>query len=269
LRETVERTAANIKRPDTEFYLSLDEDDTESIEVARSLAGGHVIPLVGPREDSLGAKYNRVVGKGDVYLAMVDYSPILTPGFDQMFLDAANLFADGMGGVYSHLANLSFPALQACTHKLVEKMGYWYPEFFAYWFIDHWLDDILRMTDRIAFVPVVADFVSRRPDSTLELRDLAFWAAWFDVSYKRRRKIAMDIIWDKEFIEPHWRKLILEGRTALIEERSMMINAQCRQQATQVQQVRGEAGIDGRYERILRRAVDEMKVMVKELQEAA
>jgi hypothetical protein len=55
---------------------------------------------------------------------MVDYVAFVTPGFDERVLEAAEVFPDGIGVVYNHLANLSFPFMNAVTKGYVEKPGH-------------------------------------------------------------------------------------------------------------------------------------------------
>lgn len=230
LIQTVERTLANIVREDTVLMVSVDDDDRETIKALAARgwangagAAGGIVTSVAPREDSLGAKFNRVleyVPEADVYLAAVDYAPHITPGFDQKILDAANLFPDGIGVVYNRLANATFPQINAVTRKWCDLTGYFYPPYFPYWFIDHWLDDVARITDRIAFADVEID-VSARP-GTQGLRDLAFWSEFFARLYPERRRQAHEII--KVLDEPDWRKHILFSHHPLIEARSLWVS---------------------------------------------
>jgi hypothetical protein len=231
LRWTVETTVPNVREPDTRLIIAVDEDDTnETLKTALLLAQEYpcVEYRIKPREDSLGAKVNRVltIAPSDVYLHMVDYRPHLTPGFDTKILEAAALFPDNIGVVYSHMANLSFPEINAVTHGLVEKMGYFYPPYFPYWFVDHWLDDIARLIGRIAVADVKTDG-TRRP-GTGDRRDVAWWATFYDAAVVHRRRMAHAIINSDDFQEPAWRKELLLRHHPLIEERSKMINDSAR-----------------------------------------
>jgi hypothetical protein len=230
LKWTVETTMPNIRDSDTKLVIAIDDDDTETISAARELSDNDscVGYSVRPREETLGAKVNRIltIAPADVYLHMVDYRPHLTPGFDTKILEAASLFPDGIGVVYSHMANLSFPEINAVTAGLVKHMGYFYPPYFPYWFVDHWLDDIARLIGRIAVADVQTDG-SRRP-GTMDRRDVAWWATFYDAAVIHRRKMAHAIINSPEFQEPEWRKKLLLSHHPLIEERSKMINDSAR-----------------------------------------
>jgi hypothetical protein len=247
LRWTVEMTVPNIRERDTRLIIAVDDDDTpQTISVARDLAFDHPVEIsILPREETLGAKVNRVltIAPADVYLHMVDYRPHLTLGFDTKILEAASQFPDGIGVVYSHMANLSFPEINAVTAGLVKHMGYFYPPYFPYWFVDHWLDDIARLIGRIAVADVKTDG-SRRP-GTMDRRDVAWWATFYDAAVIHRRKMAHAIINSDEFQEPEWRKKLLLSHHPLIEERSKMINDSARTTRWQ----RPPEPVDDRYRR--------------------
>lgn len=222
LKKTLERTMPNVKRPDTRLIVMADDDDREmdgfsfpGVEIDRR-----------PRPATVGEKYNRQIAlapESSVYMGMVDYVAHITPGFDQKILDAASLFPDGIGVVYNHMANLSFPFLNAVTKGYVEKVGSFYPEHFPYWFIDHWLDDIARMIGRIAVAQVDIQIDYKPP--TQSMREPAFWATLFDAMCDERRKIAFSIIDSPDFQESEWRKKLLKNSHTLILERSQMINS--------------------------------------------
>lgn len=224
--DTVARTLPNIARDDTILMVSIDHDDAPTIKAAEQLpTDKRVLAIVSGREDSLGAKYNRALRfPAAVYLAMVDYGAHVTPGFDQKILDAAAVFPDRIGVVYNGWANLSFPTINAVTGRLAEKMGGIYPAWFPYWYVDHWLDDIARYIDRIAYADVEVD-TSRRP-GTQGMRDGVFWSTLFDALYLRRQEIAKSIIRDMD--EPNWRKRLILARFPWVRQRSDMTNASTR-----------------------------------------
>lgn len=263
LQKTLDRTLPNIKDPLTRVVVLCDEDDVEMQPFRNFKYEKHRVEFsIAPREDSVGAKFNRVLGiaPADCYLVMVDYVAFTTPGFDEKILEAASIFPDGIGVVYNHMANLSFPFMNAVTAGWVEKTGGIYPEIFPYWFVDHWLDDVARMIGRIAFadVDVKGDF---KPP-TQGMREPKFWATLFDATTIDRREIAHRIIDSNDFQEPQWRKTLLKTHHPLIEERSMMLN----------NHVKGMAALDKssdvRYLRIRAQAEEIMKERFSELEAA-
>jgi hypothetical protein len=255
IAETVRRTLPNIVRADTTFMLLVDDDDQPTIDALQPFADHpNVLISVKPREDTRGEKYDRALTEApaDVYLPSTDYAPIMTRGFDQLILDAAAIFPDGIGVVYTEMCNASFPAYQGMTAKLVEKIGYIYPPWFPFWFIDHWIDDLAKLIDRISYAPVVVDCQSLAPGKTIGLRDLEFWAWMFDAGRLVRRKQAHDIINGEDFQETEWRKDLLRRNHPLTEYRSYSINDMVRNNRAFIEQQRGGVGSapDERYNRI-------------------
>lgn len=252
LSHTIARTLENARFPDTRLLVAADADDEATISLLEVLAkvDGRLVVSVREREDSLWAKYNRALEEApaDVYLHMADYAPFVTKDFDQKVLEAAGLFPDNIGVVYSRLANMSFPAAEGVTHGLAKKLGFIFPPFFPYWFGDHWIDDIARLIGRISFVDIVAD-VSRRP-GTMEMREPAFWGTFYDIMAVMRRRQARSIIDSPAFREPAWRKQILRRHFPLIEYRSEKINDIVRGMGM------GGPPPDARYRRIKASAIE-------------
>jgi hypothetical protein len=266
LLRTVQETLPNMVLPTTIFMISVDHDDQKTIDALPQLpADRRLRPVIAQREDSLGGKYNRALQvPADVYLAMVDYGPHVTPGFDAKILEAASLFPDNIGVVYNHLANASFPQINGITHGLARKMGFIYPPYFPYWFIDHWLDDIARLIDRISFADVRID-TTRRP-GTQELRELTFWANFYDLGQIARRRCAHDIIRSPEFLDPPWRKEMLMRHYPLVEGRSLYVNGVLRAESYQQYEKQMGAGAGNeRYERLKAQATHLANVWLAEI----
>ncbi len=270
LIDTIERTLPNISRRDTQFVISVDDDDTTVIDALRprymSKDVGVEVSVL-PREDTLGAKYNRILEwDADVYLAMVDYAPHITPGFDQKILDAAAVFPDKIGVVYNWMANLSFPCINAVTKRFAELQGYMYPPYFPYWFVDHWLDDMVRMTGRVAFADVRID-VTKRP-GTQEMRAPEFWATYFDVCVLERREVAYRII--DALDQPEWEKALLKRNCPMHEHHSLIVNQIVRDDV-KAGRMRGIVGdVPERYRRLEAAAKERAQtILVPELRERA
>ena len=232
----------------------VDADDTATVDALTKAYATRIVIDVREREDTIAEKFNRVLStEADVYLVMVDHTPHITKGFDQKILDAAAVFPDGIGIVYNNLVNASFPSTNAMTRKLVDLMGYMYPPYFPYWFVDHWMDDIARLTDRISFADILTD--SSRKPPTQEVREPAWWATFYDACYRLRRDIAHRIICSPGFDEPDWRKKILLTRHPLVEFRSRWVNDQLRIIADQLETKSNLTLNDERYRRIRAKAV--------------
>lgn len=243
LLETLAHTILNVGRDDTRILICVDDDDKSTIECLGQLPTDDRVKVsIKPREDSRGEKYNRALAEAeaDVYLLAVDCAPILTSGFDQAIINAARLFPDGIGCVYTPMANASFPGYQAPTAGLVAKLGYIYNPEYPFWFVDHELDDICRMIGRYVCVDVDVQTSAMRPAKTIRLRDLEFWTRYFDLMTMERRLKARAIINAVDFECPQWMKAIMRDWYQPIEARSYWINNNVRNQAAEIEAQRGE-----------------------------
>ena len=243
LLETLAHTILNVSREDTKILICVDDDDKPTIDaLGRLPQDDRVRVSIKPREDSRGEKYDRALteAKADVYLLAVDCAPVLTPAFDQHIINAARLFPDGIGCVYTPMANASFPGYQAPTARLVEKLGYIYNPEYPYWFVDHELDDICRMIGRHVCVDIDVSTAPLRPAKTIRMHDLAFWTSYFDVMTLERRLKARDIINSTDFESPDWLKQVLCNSYQPIEARSYWINNNVRTNAAAIEAQRGE-----------------------------
>lgn len=249
---SVTRSMPMLKLKSTRLIISVDDDDQATVDALKFLPQDkRIIPDIRPREDSLGAKYNRVLDyPADVYMSAADYGTFCTPGFDRIILDAAALFPDGIGCVFGHMANASFSQIYGVTHGLVQKMGWLYPPYWPYWFVDHWVHDVARLIDRIAFADVQVDYQNKPP--TQEMRDIRFWSTLYDMHRLTRRNSAHAIIRSRDFQEPAWRKRLLLKAHPLAEFWSQGINDYLRSNATAFEVANVASGLPGgdRYDRL-------------------
>jgi hypothetical protein len=271
LRQTLERTLPAIAREDTRVLLAVDDDDRETVDGLDTLPKDHrLVVSVKTREDTRGPKYDRALTEApaDVYLPSTDKVPITRQGFDQIILDAAALFPDGIGCVCTPLINASFPGLQAPTAKLVDLMGYIYPPDYPFWFIDHHLDDVCRMVGRYVTVDAGSDHFALPVPNTIGLKHLVFWSTYFDAMMPERAEQARKIL--AASAEPAWRRTVLESMFPHVELRSRLINEHVRANASAIEASRGEGAPDERYLRVLRKATGHLLEVIGEpLEEAA
>jgi hypothetical protein len=267
---TIETTLANITLAGTTLMISADADDEATVEALRPYIGQCAVSIR-DREDTLGEKFNRAlnVAPADVYMTMVDYAPILTRGFDAIVLAAAARWPDGYAVVTGNFANLSFPSLQAVTAKLAARLGGIWPEYFPYWFGDHWVDDIMRMIERTSYAPVAVDCASRRPGRTHALREPGWWATYYDACHMLRVRQARGIIDDPAFEETAARKAALPHNFELVRQRARMINDVLRLDGAAIEATRG-AGVgppDARYARAKARAIAALRAEIADMPE--
>ncbi len=258
--DTVRRSFVNWTHPDTRMYVMIDDDDKATADalVASGIpndSSGRIVPWVAPREDTIAEKWNRCLKEpADAYLIAADDDPYVSKGYDMAILEAAERFPDGIGYVYGHLANLSFTGAVAVTRKMADMMGYIFPPYFPYWFVDHWTDDVARITGRISFANIQTD--QSKAGKTQEMREPGWWATFFDACYLMRRAQAHAIIDSPEFVGEEWQKKLLKANHPLIEVRSRMLNGSVRAQDKQLSGWSGLSNADDRYKRVKQRAID-------------
>lgn len=280
LVETIKASVKNWTETNTVLYVMADDDDHPTIEAVQKspldIPGQRTEPalylVIKPRPDTIAEKWNAVTElcpDADCYLIAADDAPDVTPGYDTRILHAASRFDDGIGVVYGHLANASFPSVMAPTRGFVQKLGYLFPPFFPYWFVDHWIDDVARLIDRISFADVRTD--QSRAGPTQEMREPGWWATWFDAAYLMRRQQAYRIIAGEDFQETENRKQMLYAHHPLIEFRSRFINEGVRQTSRQMEMVSALSYADPRYQRIRQKAVEMVPSLLEGMdpQEAA
>ena len=271
LLDTIRRSTANLVLPNTVLMVQVDADDKATKQaVAVALDSGkldqRVTLSVRPREDTVAAKWNRALSiPADLYLVDADDAPFITPGYDAKLLEAAAKFPDGVGMVYGHMANASFSSAVAPTAKLCELMGNRiFPEYFPYWFVDHWTDDVAKLIGRISFADVRTDQAA--VGKTMELREPAFWATWFDAAYKMRRREAEHILTESGVEQAGWDYYWINRE--FIEHRSRWTNHHVRMQAKQLEGWSGLTLQDPRYQRVKQKALDMVPGLLAKMSDA-
>lgn len=228
LLATVRQSVANWTDPNTEMVIHADGDDYATLGLLTDTKlPPRVRVNVKKREDTIAEKWNRAVADpADIYMIAGDDDPVVTQGYDTKILEAAALFHDGIGMVYGHMSNASFSSIMCPTRKWVEHLGYILPEYFPYWFCDHWIDDLGHMTGRIVHADVRTD--QRKVGVTQEMREPGWWGTWFDAALMLRRNEAMKLIDVLDESEPS--KARLRTQYFRVEYRSKWINDTVRQQ---------------------------------------
>jgi hypothetical protein len=258
LCDTIRKSVANWTNKNTVMQVQLDHDDPAPYDyLIKQKIHERVIPNVQQREDTIAAKWNRaLLLPADVYTVAADDDPYVTPGYDDKILEASKRFPDGIGMVYADLANLSFTGSLSMTSKMANMLGYIQPEYFPYWFCDHWTDDIARMIGRFTHGGFRTD--QSRAGQTKEMREPDFWSTFFDACYIKRRREAKAIIDSPKFKGEKWQKDLIFSQHPLIEQRSRTLNSIVRQQSKQLAQA-SPVGMDlknERYMRLKKRALD-------------
>ena len=247
--ESIQRIIANIVEPDTILMVSADADDFATIDLLSHCNVTDRIKLsIREREDTIAEKWNRAVElfpDAAHYMPLSDHTYPTSRGFDAIINEAGTRFPDGIYAVHTQLANLSFAASEALSAKWVKITGQIYPTYFPYWFVDHWTDDLARITQRIAFTNIGYDD-SRKPP-TQEFREPGWWGTFYDALHQVRAKQALELL--NAMDEPEWRKANLKAGIAEVDRRSRGVNDAVRKMP------QGLPTNDERYQRVRQRAV--------------
>lgn len=262
LARTIETTLANITSPDTVLMVSVDDDDEATKQRLKWLSAPQVLVSVKPREDTLGEKYNRALAEScDLICNLSDYTAFTQKGFDEKIVEAAQVYPDGYGIVVNHLRNASFPDIFVMTRKLADKLNYYFPPLFPYWFSDHWVQDLAKLMAREIVVDCPIAYDRAGKPATQSIRELVWWSTFFDAAYLHRRMVAHTIVDGEDFEEPAWRKTLIKSHHPHIEWRSRWINDSVRPQARDLEWASSQGGTIPVDERYLRAKVKAMNVV--------
>lgn len=257
---SLERAASEV-----DCVVALDADDPSG---ARGVKAECDVSIA-DREDTLGAKYNRchsLAPTADLFVAGTDDCAIATHGWDEHLAAAYRRLPDGIGVIAFGTMPMasSLPAMYAVTRKFIEKVGYFQPPYFPTWFHDTWTDEIARMIGRRVWVPgiEVAYPELETAGKSRGIREITFWARFFEDTRPMRRAIAESIIADPEFVAPaSQRAALLAGidyQTPIFAQRNALL-LDPDQAARIEQQVSFDAPADARYQRAKVQALSILK----------
>jgi len=247
LRQAVERTLKNAILPTTKVVVGVDLDDPDRPgELQRLLDDEQILWSYGAREDSLGAKYNRVAAHcpADIYLGATDDAWIDAPGWDAELERLCALFPDGIGCVYVGRMNIpsTLPAMQAVTQGLVDRMGHFMCPDYPFWWHDTWLDEFAHYIGRVVHSGIKVGYPEQNPGSR-GLRELDFWARHFDETRAGRRLMALDVINNPDFAETEMRRHQLRSQLPKLDAWFVHRNSFLRNPEN-ARRLEREAGID-------------------------
>ena len=255
LAQTIEKLQANAVLPDTVIAVALDDDD-ETMKGFVPSRGVHV--SVAAREDSIGSKYNRAAALclADLYLLWADDMAIPTPEWDKKLQYAADQFTDGYGVLYFGKVDGVFQPGIAVTHKFMDAMGFFNPPWFYFWWADTWVDEVARLSDKILYVDVAVELLQPIKGNSRNVKEITFWAEFFDRTRPMRRLSAEKIIDQSK--TPPWRTVQLRQRMPQLEQILAHRNSKLRDPA-QAAQLEAHFAFDNenseRYERVKAAAV--------------
>lgn len=178
-RLTVTRLQTGAVLEGTRIVVALDSDDPERDNYG--LPAGCTVS-VADREDSLGAKWNRAYRHADADLAVLWPDDAVMPdrGWDDLLAKAAATLPDQCGAVFfGDIPGVLQPGI-AITRKFAEAMGFFAPEFFPFWWVDTWLLELATMSGRGVHADVRVSLLNDLKGASRGVREVRFWAEFFD-----------------------------------------------------------------------------------------
>ena len=175
LKDFLLETVRNCRLPDTQVVVGIDADEEPLYE--RFFPHPRLIKSVAPREDSLGAKFNRCAAAldADVYIMGVDDLGVRLVGWDYTVAELAKLFdtshEDGRERPYAGIGMVTFgqqwnepglAAFQCVTKRFVELNGFFMAPYFPYWWHDTWNLELGELTGRMIHFPADIRYPDRR-----------------------------------------------------------------------------------------------------------
>lgn len=250
---------------ETKIVVGLDDDDPTLVQTQELLARfppeAKVITVIGPRPDSIGEVYNRCVHEvqADLYINGADDVILKHKGWDARILQEATKFPDGIGtiGIGTMPVPSMLPVCSAVTAKLIEKMGFFHQPYTPYWWLDTWLFEISYMIGRQ--LPLDMEVEAVNLTRTRGMREIPYWAMFFDNMRPHRRKTAESIINGDDFKSTDGvKKMLLErmdGICAKLEKSNSVLRDE--KHAEKIMQTFShDAPDDERYKRIKARSLE-------------
>lgn len=178
--------------------VGIDDDDDESIAVARSYAGKtRVLWSIAPREVTLGHLWNRLARFGhgcDILALSVDDYVMSSDAWDDAYRSAVSLMPKGYGTAFPddrlHPGRCTLPVI---TRPLMDRMGFFVPPWFPFWFHDTWLAEVGAYIACLLPMAIAVEAPDGR-GATNNIRDLAFWSELFEATRPMRVDLAKALI---------------------------------------------------------------------------
>ncbi len=210
------------------LWLYVDEDDDvtrKAIDDGRlSDSGVRLHWHVGAQTSGLGEMQSilwQASGRtAEIYMVLGDDVRFDTPGWDNVLREVAAKFSDGI-----FLASPHDPmTADTCTYPVfgwrwLETLQQLFCGHFPFWYDDRWVHQIGEMAGRYAWLPIVVLPV-RGKGRTRRMRDVPFWARFFQLTLDERKISAKKLI-DAMNLDPEKKDAALknlEQRAAELEK---------------------------------------------------
>jgi hypothetical protein len=210
------------------LWLYVDEDDAitrKAIDDGRlSDAGVQLHWHIGAQTSGLGEMQSilwQTSGRtAEIYMVLGDDICFDTPGWDNILREVSAKFPDGI-----FLASPHDPmTADTCTYPVfgwrwLETLQQLFCGHFPFWYDDRWVHQIGEMAGRYAWLPIVV-LPIRGKGRTRRMRDVPFWARFFQLTLDERKVSAKKLI-DAMNLDPEKKDAALknlEQRAAELEQ---------------------------------------------------
>jgi hypothetical protein len=229
LAEVFASLKANTAQKDkTSLWIYMDEDDSVTRRAIDSGllndAGIRVHWHFGPQTSGLcetqHTLWHNSGHTSEIYMIICDDVCFGTPGWDDIIRESSQKHPDGI-----FLAGPFDPATSdTCTYPIfgwrwLETLQQIFPGHFPYWYDDRWVHQIGEMAGCYSQLPIVMPPI-RGKGRTRRMRDLPFWARFFQLALDERKASAKKLI-DAMNLDPEKKEAALkklEQRAAGLEK---------------------------------------------------
>lgn len=212
-----------------EVLVSIDNDDPawDNAELGMWSAASQAHVFVDTRPKTLGEKLNilaaRASGESAALFFLANDYVMLTEDWPKIIREAVAKLPGGIGVPFPkdslHPDHASFPII---TRTMYEAVGMFAPPWFPYWYVDTWWDEVGLMLGVRPQIDVEVSAPEGRGQPQ-GLRDVTFWATFFDRLRPFRVRDARGLAWKcwgKESSRTKDLEGMIEGRTALCAARN-------------------------------------------------
>lgn len=168
-----------------------EDDDPGPLEELSGIPGVTVIREPAPL--TLGRKVNRLAAKshGDLLMTFAN-DMTFAEGWADRILDAVSRHTDPTVFYAKDPVNRDFTTIPIVRREMVQQVGFLAAPWFPFWFTDTWWDEIGTMVQSCIGIDVGLEYQGDR-GKTQGLRDLAFWATFFEKTRPMRIGAAQEI----------------------------------------------------------------------------
>lgn len=206
-----------VQKEKVSLWLYVDEDDAVTRKAiadgSLSDAGVQLHWHIGGQTSGLGQMQSilwQASGRtAEVFMVLGDDVRFDTPGWDNILRETAAKFPDGIFLASPHdpmtADTCTYPVFGWCWLETLQSL---FCGHFPFWYDDRWVHQIGEMAGRYAWLPIVVQPVGGK-GKTRRMRDVPFWARFFQLSLDERKDSAKKLI-DAMNLDPENKKVALE-----------------------------------------------------------